>query len=621
MKNIISNYADVPLLERSGYTQAILDNVIDGIIAIDEMGGIISFNRAAEGIFGYSADEVIGRNVKILMPEPYHSEHDGYLQSYLSTGVARIIGKGREVEGMRKNGECFPMELSVSEIKYAERRLFAGIVRDITERKRIEKMENEFVSTVSHELRTPLTSIAGSLGLLVGGALGEMPAPAKQMLDIAYTNCLRLTHLINDLLDMEKITAGKMHFDMQAQPLLPLLTHALETNAPYGEHRGVRLMLAEGAQDIKVRVDEQRLMQVLANFLSNAIKFSPQNSNVTVSAMRSDGRVRVDVKDQGPGIPLEFRSRIFQKFSQADSSDTRQKGGTGLGLAISKELVERMGGKIGFESDIGHGTTFYFELPVLDAGQAESSRIEETAQARILVVEDDPDVAKLLALMLQRGGYQSDIAASGEEALSRLENRTYAAMTLDLMLPGICGLEVLRRMRLRPETANLPVVVISAKAEDGRLAISGDFHNIDWLPKPIDNRQLLAAVEKGLQRKQDHRPAVLHVEENADLYRVVKAILGEQFSVQHAPTIAMAENMLAAQPFDTVLLDIELPDGSGWDLLPSIHNLQPSPRVIILSSYELSLAEAAKVEAVLLKSRISSQELLSVLNRKITKAV
>lgn len=239
-----------------------------------------------------------------------------------------------------------------------------GTVQDVTEHKQLELMKSGFVSTVSHELRTPLTAISGSLGLIMGGVLGEPPAAMKQMLTIAHQNTQRLTYLVNDLLDMEKLMAGKMYFDMQVQPLLPLIGSSLEANQSYGKQYQVSFVLTECADNIQVQVDSVRLQQVLANFLSNAAKFSPTGGQVEISVQTSGGMVRVEVSDQGSGIPAEFHKRIFQKFSQADTTDTRQKGGTGLGLAISKELIERMGGHIGFVSNAGLGSTFFFELPV-----------------------------------------------------------------------------------------------------------------------------------------------------------------------------------------------------------------------------------------------------------------
>ena len=239
----------------------------------------------------------------------------------------------------------------------------AGTRSDISERKRIERMKNEFIATVSHELRTPLTAISGTLGLLANGAAGLIPDAARELLVIASRNSQRLELLIRDLLDMEKLLAGKLHFELREQALRPLVEQAVRDNQAYADQFEVRLQLAPGP-DAQVRVDADRLQQVLANLLSNAAKFSPQGDCVDIDVRSTDGHARVSVTDHGPGIPAAFRERIFQKFSQADASDTRQKGGTGLGLAISRELVERMNGTIGFESVEGHGATFWFDFAV-----------------------------------------------------------------------------------------------------------------------------------------------------------------------------------------------------------------------------------------------------------------
>lgn len=359
--------AEQMVIEREAYLRTLLDNVIDAIITIDERGLIESFNQAAERIFGYGASEVLGRNVSLLMPEPDRSAHDGYISRYHDSGQARILGvSGRELLGLRRDGTQFNMELAVSAIQHQGARRFIGVVRDITERRRIQQMKNEFVSTVSHELRTPLTSISGALGLVVGGALGEVPGPMSGMLQIAHQNSQRLGLLINDLLDMEKLVAGKMTFHFSDVDLLAQLEEALLHNQPYATEHGVSWHISEPLPGVAVHCDSQRLQQVLANLLSNAAKFSPAGGQVEVRMSRCPLGVRISVIDQGSGIPSEFHSRIFAKFSQADASDTRQKGGTGLGLAITKELMERMGGQIGFDSPPGQGACFWIELPIAE---------------------------------------------------------------------------------------------------------------------------------------------------------------------------------------------------------------------------------------------------------------
>lgn len=349
------------LRDQAAHTEAILDNVLDGIVTIDHTGKVDAYNAAAAKIFGYDKDEVIGQSFNMLLPVWNDgNRHQQFRQHTFEDG----IGVTQEVEARRKDGSIFPLDLSVSTVRRRGHPLYIGLVRDITERKRVERIKNEFISTVSHELRTPLTSISGALGLVLGGATGALPKNLAPLLTIASKNSQRLTFLINDLLDMEKLSAGQMHFNIQEYPLNYLLTQALESNLTFGTQRKIHLRLQAPVPDVAVAVDSQRLMQILSNLLSNAIKYSPENETVEISAMIRKNSVRISVRDHGEGIPAEFHSRIFQKFAQADSSNTREKGGTGLGLAISRELVERMGGNIGFDSDLPKGAHFYVDLPV-----------------------------------------------------------------------------------------------------------------------------------------------------------------------------------------------------------------------------------------------------------------
>ncbi len=280
---------------------------------------------------------------------------------------ARLLAEGRygpyEKELIRQDGTRLPVRVQGMLVTDSEgRQCVWSMVQDIRDEQRLGRMQREFVSTVSHELRTPLTSISGALGLINGGVLGEIPDPAREMVALALQNSQQLTFLVNDLLDMEKLLAGKMTFDLQVQRLLPLVERVLAGIRGYAEQHQVTCVL-RSASDAWVNVDAQRLEQVLNNLLSNAAKFSPPGAEVEVLIERQDAWVRVRVRDRGPGIAEAFRSRIFEQFAQADSSDTREKGGTGMGLAISRQLMERMEGRIGFDSLEGQGSTFYFELP------------------------------------------------------------------------------------------------------------------------------------------------------------------------------------------------------------------------------------------------------------------
>jgi PAS domain S-box-containing protein len=241
--------------------------------------------------------------------------------------------------------------------------LVYGVVRDVDERRRVDQMKDEFIS-VSHELRTPLTSIRGALGLLAGGVAGDLPPQARSLLEIAESNSERLVRLINDILDIEKIESGILHFGMVPLDLATSLKHALDVNAVYARYYDVSLRLVRSEPSVPVLGDPDRLQQVLANLLSNAAKFSPRGGTVEVEMVRENGRVRISVSDQGPGIPPEFRARVFERFAQAEASAGGQKGGTGLGLSISKAIAERHGGRRWFESEPGVRTTFSFDLPM-----------------------------------------------------------------------------------------------------------------------------------------------------------------------------------------------------------------------------------------------------------------
>ncbi len=247
----------------------------------------------------------------------------------------------------------------------------SGTNVDITERKEIERLKNEFIATVSHELRTPLTALVGSLGLLKQLTADKLQPDAAAFLGMALQNSQRLAMLINDILDIEKIESGRAEFRADAIAVGPLLERAAELNAPYADKFGARLELSRPLPDVTVTGDEDRLLQVITNLMSNAAKFSPAGGAITVSATVRDGSVRVAVADRGPGVPEAFRGRIFEKFAQADGSDTRRKGGTGLGLSISRTIVEKLGGTMDYESTPGQGATFYFDLPLRRGARAE----------------------------------------------------------------------------------------------------------------------------------------------------------------------------------------------------------------------------------------------------------
>ncbi|MGM0679129.1 MAG: PAS domain S-box protein [Pseudomonadota bacterium] len=588
-------------------TTAIFENIMDGMITINEYGAIESFNPAAEAIFGYTLDEVVGQNVNMLMPNPYHDAHDGYLQNYRKTRQARIIGIGREVEGRRKDGSLFPMDLAVSQLSYQGHPMYVGIVRDITERKRLERMKNEFISTVSHELRTPLTSIRGALNLVLGKSADLLEGKPKRMLEMAERNSERLTLLINDILDLEKIESGRMEFNFRLIDLVQLARRAIEDNEGYAREHAVSLSLATPLSDARVQGDEHRLLQVFANLISNAVKYSPTGAPVKITVEVQANDYRVAVTDEGQGVPDEFRARIFQRFAQADSSDTREKGGTGLGLSISQAIIERHGGLIAYTSEANKGTQFYFDLPMAAAPHTLPAEVPTATHA--LICEDNPDVAEILREMLRGEDVRCDIAGTIAQARSLLASHRYRLMLLDLTLPDGDGMAFLEELRTDPATEQLPVLVVSGRADDGEKSFSGDVATIvDWIQKPVDPTRLKRAIHKMLNQKA--RPHILHVEDDRDIIALVQQLTEEIADYSYATSIQEARQRLVERDYDLVILDLGLGDGSGVELLDQIKRCCP---VLIFSASMPSSELSQRVNTALTKSLVSNDILLSTI--------
>ncbi len=345
-----------------------IDSIGEGIIVIDAQGTIVSVNPACKKIFGYGPGQLSGRNVSVLMPKSHGVQHTAYLERYTTAGTKKIAWAGRQEVGLRRDGSTFPLELTVNELITKDRLLFVGIVRDITAREAADKAKAEFTSTVSHELRTPLTSVLGALGLVLSGKIEKVPPKTQRMLEIANENGTRLIRLIEDLLDMERIASGKLRMEKHAVDLNELAKSAVEQNVNYGAKNNIAFEFVGSGDPVIVDGDDERLMQVVTNLLTNASKFSPRGETVQVDvrANAETRTARLSVEDRGPGIVDDVRDKVFKKFTQIDSSDQRSHGGVGLGLAISKEIVELHGGTINFSSQVGRGTTFYFDLPLVE---------------------------------------------------------------------------------------------------------------------------------------------------------------------------------------------------------------------------------------------------------------
>ena len=585
------------------------------VVITDADGKIEYVNAKFSEVTGYAAHEAMGRNPRLLQSGLTPLEvYQAMWQTILGGGQWR--GK---LQNRKKSGELFWEEIHISAIRDSEGRItnFVAVKEDITERMKVERMKSEFISTVSHELRTPLTSIRGALALIAGGVVGELPVTVKPLVDIAHKNSERLILLVNDILDMEKIEAGKMEFAISTVKLMPLLKQALDGNHAYAEQFQVSYELDSELPEAMISVDANRLMQVFANLLSNAAKFSPGGGKVSVAVERIGERIRVAVKDHGPGIPDEFKDRIFQKFAQADSSDTRKKGGTGLGLSITKTIVEQMGGSIGFDSQPNVQTVFYVEFPEwVGKRHPEISHRQDGFAHRVLVCEDSRDTASILRTILEQAGYAVDIAYDANQAKQLLVQGGYAAMTLDLVLPGQDGLSLIRELRGHHATANLPILVVSAKASEGRQELNGEGVSvIDWIDKPVNQNRLLSVLNGIVERPVPVRTKVLHIEDDPDIFHVVNEVANEVADITQATSLAEARQKLAQQRYDLVILDLDLPDGSGKELLPLLKGALPPIPSLVFSAYEIGLEDAKKFDAVLVKSRTDNVQLLATIKQ------
>jgi PAS domain S-box-containing protein len=358
-------------VEESGRKLALFaDRAPIAVMEIGDDGRIQQINPAAELLFGYAPSELIGKPIETLVAAAAQAEFSQRWQTLLeqhSPLLAQLI------RNVRRDGLEVVCEWTVTPLVNPDGRILSVVAqgRDMSSQLEAERMKKEFTSTLSHELRTPLTSIIGSLQLVNSGAMGGVDAQVLELTEIAERNGQRLLDLINDLLDLEKIRAGKFDITAEVLSIDDVLREALVLNQGFTEHHKVRLSATASLPSAQVHADRKRLLQVLTNLISNAAKFSPAGATVEVGLEETDERIRVSVHDRGPGIPEDFRAKIFTRFSQADATAAWQKGGTGLGLAICKHLIERMNGRIDFQDRAGGGSTFWIELPKHARSQTE----------------------------------------------------------------------------------------------------------------------------------------------------------------------------------------------------------------------------------------------------------
>jgi PAS domain S-box-containing protein len=598
-------------------TESILDSAAEGIYSQDPDGFCVLVNPAVSSMTGFSIDQLRGSRIHTLL---HHSRQDGSpypIEDCPILGVQRGAEPIHSLEDVfwRKDGSSFPVEFTAVPVR--DEGGLTGIVvtfHDITERRAIERMKNEFISIASHELRTPLTSIRGSLGLVASGLLGSIPERADHMVKMAITNSDRLIRLINDILDIERIESGRSTMEIRSTELEDLVANSIESITAAAD--AAQVSITSDVQPLTVEVDPDRIQQTLVNLIGNAIKFSPAGSTVAVSAHVDGAEAVISVRDTGRGIPADRIGRIFERFEQVDSSDARQKGGSGLGLAISKSIIQQHGGRIWVQSQPGKGSTFAFALPLVRHAATPPVQSNETDRATILVCDDDPDVLDVVGGMLRAEGYRPIGVQTGQEAVERSVAEQPAAILLDLAMPGMDGWETLVALKSRAETREIPVLVLSGIERTGMEPAEA---TQAWMTKPVTATNLRDTLKRTLGRVPGP-PRVLVVEDDPDLARILAdGFAASGVETQRADTSERAIALTSECRPDLLLLDLTLTTGSGLEVVDWMRRRDQLQRVpiVIYSGRELIELDASERERLhdeparavefLTKSRISPE--------------
>lgn len=519
------------LRENTDRYRAIVETAVDAIIVADKFGTVLSFNQAAEKIFGYEAREVVGQNVRMLMPEPDRSRHDGYLASYRETAKPKIIGIGREVTGRRKDGSILALDLAIAEWRdSAGEECFTGMMRDVSSRNqqarelqqateaaqqaRVEAeaanlAKTEFLATMSHEIRTPLMSIGGYADLLT--RTGRLTNEHRRFVDLIRAANEALLTIVNDVLDFSKVEAGQLELQSQAFSLSDLIHNTIAIVRPIAATKPIVLKWTVDGRIPEWRIgDDGRLRQIILNLLNNAVKFTDKGSiTVTVSpkvSREGESLVHFAVVDTGMGIPIEQQHRLFKQFSQADGSISRRFGGTGLGLAICKRLVDLMGGDIGVISEVGVGTTIWFtaQLPATE----QPSTLDQIAapaedfamnRGKILLVDDLETNREIVSAYLKDGGFNVVPVASGAEAIERLRGEKFDLILMDIQMPEMDGIAATCAIRgMGAPVCDIPILAMTGNVLPRQIQSFLKAGMNDHVGKPIVRTKLYSTLWRWL---------------------------------------------------------------------------------------------------------------------------
>ncbi len=606
--------------ESDARIRGIVETAADAIISINEKGNIQSFNSAAERMFGYSVQEIMGKNVSLLMPSPYQEEHDGYLQRYLDGAPSTIFGRARELAGKRKDGQVFPMELSVSEIIVGSRRTFTGIVRDISDRKQHEQELQEakeraemaatakaqFLATMSHEIRTPMNGVIGMTGLLLDTTLTSQQ---RQFAETVRSSGETLLKIINDILDFSKIEAGKLEFELISFDLRTTLEESLDLLAEAAGSKKLELVgLVNANVPTALLGDPGRLRQIFMNLTGNAIKFTAEGEIIVkiacVEETPDHAMVRVEIQDTGEGIPADVLPKLFQPFSQADSSTTRRHGGTGLGLAICKQLVQQLEGEIGVENRPEGGTIFWFTAQFKKQAESALSFPQKPVvleHLRVCAVDDHPTNRQLLEQYFQDWAIQATIVERPSDCLAFLQKQAqlgtpYDLAILDMEMPGMDGFELAKRIKSNPNLQTTHLILLTSLGRRGDATAAQQSGFSAYLTKPIRKAQLQACLETVMgfapaESKSASLPLVTsHFLKDRQRQQAMRILVVDDHQVNQQLGVMMVERLgfradvagngyeaLEAYirvPYDLILMDCQMPEKDGYEATRTIRKVE-----------------------------------------------
>jgi PAS domain S-box-containing protein len=619
-------------IESQARVRAVMDATSEGILLIGRDGVMAYHNRRFLDLFGFEAEQIDGRHLASLEGpiNRIFDEPDEFRRSILR--AARRPGEDTRFLTKQHYPQVRDLEVNTAPVTDREGRDLGRLhaFRDVTRERELDRMKDEFVSLVSHELRTPLTSIKGYVDLLIDGDAGEVTEEQKEFLDIVKNNSDRLVLLVNDLLDVSRIEAGRVNLRLQPVDLAGSIHEVATSLRPLMEQKRQSLKLELPADLPQVRADRDRVAQIVTNLLSNAHKYTLEGGAVTVRAQAREDRVQVEVSDTGVGMTADERDKLFTKFFRAQNPATQNVSGTGLGLNIVKSLVEKQGGRIWVTSEPMKGSTFIFTIPTdgttgaaIATSAADAPAPVTTAGTRILVVDDEPDIAGLIRRYLERGGYQVLVAHDARTALETARRERPDLMTLDVNLPDCDGFTLLEWLKGDQVTAPIPVIMLSVLEDTGRGLLMGA---VDYLHKPIDESTLLSHVGS-IVRSQEPQ-LVLVADDEEDIRSLIAGHLrraGHQV-LEAADGEQALEAARAEQPPSLVLLDIRMPRLDGLGVLRALRADEATrnlPVVMMTTSRGMSASDRSAIDqlgaSVLLHKPSSAEELAELIGHGLTK--